>query len=101
LQREVGHRLGEADTWDSLGVAYHHLGRHVDAIAAYQRALALYRDHGNRYNEAGTLVRLGDTCQASGDAGTARDCWRTALTIFTDFDYPDAEQVQDRLRNAS
>jgi tetratricopeptide (TPR) repeat protein/transcriptional regulator with XRE-family HTH domain len=100
LAQEVGNRMGEAWTWDSLGVAYHHLGRHTDAIAAHQQALALFRDLGDRYNEADTLVHLGDTHDASGDTGTARDCWRAALAILTDLDYPDAEQVRARLHKA-
>jgi hypothetical protein len=45
------------------------------------------------------LVRLGDTYHASGDTGAAGDTWRPALSIFTDLDHPDAEQVRARLRN--
>ena len=99
LAQEVGYRQGEADTWDSLGFAYHHLGRHTDAVAAYQQALALFRDLGNRYYEAETLVHLGDTYDASGDAEAARDRWRAALAILTDLDHPDADQVRARLHN--
>ena len=52
---------------DSIGVAYRHLGRHAEAIAAYQPTLALLRDIGHRYHAAETLVHLGDTYRASGD----------------------------------
>ena len=33
----TGH--GQADTWDSLGYAHHHLGHHAEAIACYRHAL--------------------------------------------------------------
>jgi tetratricopeptide (TPR) repeat protein len=99
LQQELGHRRGEAATWDSLGVAHHHLGRYADAVACYHQALTLFRDLGNRYNEADTLVHLGDTCDASGDTGAARARWRVALAILTDLDHADAEQVHARLCN--
>jgi hypothetical protein len=46
------------------------------------------------------LVHLGDTHDASGDTDAARDCWRAALAILTDLDYPDAEQVRARLHKA-
>ena len=97
LYQELGYRPDEATTWDSLGVAYHHLGRHADAIAAHEEALALFREGGYRYYEARTLVRLGDTHHATKDSDGAQDCWRGALAIFTDLDHPDAEQVRARL----
>ena len=61
---------GEAQTWDSLGLTHHHLGQHREAADCYGQALDLYRElaeHGlgDRYNEAATLVRLGDARRAA------------------------------------
>ena len=54
---------------DSLGFIHHHLGHRSRAVACYHRALELYREFGDRYYEAGTLTRLGDTYHADGSAG--------------------------------
>jgi cytochrome c-type biogenesis protein CcmH/NrfG len=66
LLRELNHRPGQAATWDSLGYAYHHLGDRGQAVTCFNQAIALYRDLGERYQEAGTLARLGDSHQAGG-----------------------------------
>jgi tetratricopeptide (TPR) repeat protein len=99
LLREDADRRAEASTFDSLGFAYHHLGQHANAITAYQQALTSFRDLGLRYFGARTLTHLGDTYEASGQIGAARDCWEQALVMFAEFDYPDAEQVRERLRS--
>ena len=44
--RELGHRDGEAQTLDSIGYAYHHLGQHRQAVACYQHALGIFRARG-------------------------------------------------------
>jgi tetratricopeptide (TPR) repeat protein len=56
-----------------LGYAHHHLGQYRDAVACYQRALALFRETEDRYFEADTLAHLGDTHYAAGDS------WRRSL----------------------
>ena len=53
----------QAETWDSLGYAHHHLGQPLQAIVCYEHAIDLYRDFGDRYNEADTLAHLGDTIE--------------------------------------
>ena len=68
----LGDRDGEADTWDSLGYAHHHLGHHAQAADCYQHALTLFRDLGDRYNEADTLTHLGDTHQVGSTLGYGR-----------------------------
>ena len=81
----------QAATWDSLGYAHHHLGHHAQAITCYQQALDLFRDLGDRYDEADTLTHLGDTHHAAGDPDAARDAWQQALTILDELDHPDAD----------
>jgi tetratricopeptide (TPR) repeat protein len=96
LLRDLGDRFGEAGTWNSLGYAHHHRGRHAQAITCYQHALDLYRAFGDRYFEAHTLSR-----HAAGHLHAARDAWQEALTILDDLDHPDAEQVRAKLHNLS
>jgi tetratricopeptide (TPR) repeat protein len=82
---------------DSLGYAHHHLGRHTQATTCYQRALALFRDLGDRHLEAAVLTRLGDTHHASGDPAAARTAWTHALDILTDLDHLSALDVRTKL----
>ncbi len=87
----------QADTWDCLGHAHHHLGHHDQAAACYRHALALYQRIGDRYSQAATINRLGDTRDAAGDHGAAHRTWQQALTILDDLDHPDSSQVRAKL----
>src|SRR5262249_13761565 len=97
LHREVGNPQGEAEAWDSLGYAHHHLGRHESAVACYRGALDLFHAVGDRCSEALALSSLGDTLDAAGDAGAARDAWRRALHPLDQLGHPDAEAIRARL----
>jgi tetratricopeptide (TPR) repeat protein len=77
--------------------AHHHLGHHPQALTCYQHALDLFRDLGDRYEEAATLTRLGDTHHAAGDLAAARDTWQRALVILDELDHPYADQVRAKL----
>ena len=88
---------GLAKTWDSLGYAHHHLGQYTQAVACQQRALALYRDLGDRYNETEILTHLGDTHHVAGNHQDARAAWREALTILNDIQHPNAETISRKL----
>src|SRR5262249_7744922 len=84
--------------WDSLGYAHHHLAQHTQAADCYQHALHLYRDLGDRYNEAGTLTRLGDTQHTAGDTAAARTARTHALVTLTDLHHPAPHTVRAILR---
>ena len=101
MLRDLGDRAGEADAWDSLGYARHHLGRHADALACYQRAVDPYRDLGDLGSQAQALTRMGDTHHAAGSPVAARAAWRQALAIFDDLGHPSASQVRAKLASLS
>jgi hypothetical protein len=61
IHREIGDRLGQAATLDSLGYA-HRLGDQAKAIAALPSARDLFRESGNRYQEAATAIDVGRAC---------------------------------------
>jgi len=98
LQREIGDRFGQAETYDSLGYAHRHLGQLQEATTAYQQALTLYREFGDRYNEADTLAYLGDVHRTSGDLENARIAWQRALEILEQVDHADADRVRAKMR---
>jgi len=84
-------RFGEAATLDSLGYCHHQAGRHRQAVTFYEHALDTYADIGERYYRAHTLIRLGETRQASGNPRAARDHWQQAAQLLDDLHHPDAE----------
>ena len=52
------------------------------------------RDVGDRWGEADTLTRLGDTRHTVGELPPARQAWRQALAIFAELEHPDAEKIR-------
>jgi DNA-binding SARP family transcriptional activator/tetratricopeptide (TPR) repeat protein len=101
LHRATGGRPTDlGDTWDSLGYAHDHLGHHAEAVDCFQTALRLFRQFGDRYNEAVTLSRLGDAHEHAGDREGANGVWRQALDIFEALDRSEAEAVRIKLANA-
>jgi tetratricopeptide (TPR) repeat protein len=76
------HDSGAAGTLDSLGYIAHQTGQHTQALDYYRQALALRREHGNTYQEADTLISLGQTYAALGDDERARAEWRQALRLY-------------------
>lgn len=100
LYRRMSDRGGpsEANAWDTLAYAHHHLGNFRRAQTCYLRAVGMLRRSGDRYNEAGSLTRLGDTYAATGDDAAARAVWARATDILTEIDPPWAAEVRAKLQ---
>jgi len=81
LYRELGDRLGEANTLRSLGDAARMQDRYQDAIELYQQALPLYRELGARLGEARGLLGNGLALTSLGSA-SASDVLEEAARIF-------------------
>jgi tetratricopeptide (TPR) repeat protein len=101
MLRRLGDAYGQAAAWDSLGYIRYRLGEHGEAATCYRHALELLRDLGDRCEEANTLVRLGDACQAGGTPVDADRAWRRAADIFEQLDHPMAAEVGVRLNRPS
>ncbi|MEU6540686.1 BTAD domain-containing putative transcriptional regulator [Streptomyces sp. NPDC047000] len=101
LYRRMSDRGGpnEANTWDTLAYAHHRLGNFGRARTCYLRAVDMLRRSGDRYNEAGSLTRLGDTYAAAGDDAAARAVWAQAADILAEIDPPWAAEVRAKLRS--
>ena len=98
LNQELGlHRGEEAHAWDSLGYVEHQLGHYRDAADCYQSALSLFRELGDRFNEADILTHLGDARHAAGEQQEARAAWKRALVILDDLHHSDADKVRAKL----
>ncbi|MEH0422976.1 AfsR/SARP family transcriptional regulator [Streptomyces sp. B21-083] len=86
-----------ANVWDTLAFAHHGLGNLVRARLCYERAIRLLRAGGDRYNEAGSINRLGDTLALAGDIEGARAHWRAAVGIIAPMDPDWAAEIQQKL----
>ena len=58
----------------------------------------MFRELGDRYNQASVLIHIGDNLDANQDPAGAGAAWREALAILADLTHPDANQVRDKLR---
>jgi tetratricopeptide (TPR) repeat protein len=87
----LGNRSYLAHTWSCLADTYAGRGDRAEAIRCSEQALPLFRELGDRYGEASTLVRLGDLHDDAGIANTAR---AQAATILADFDTSAADQAR-------
>ena len=97
--RELGASAsaGESETWESLGYCHHQLGDYAEAQHAYRLSARLFGENGNTYNQAMSLVGLGTVHLDAGERQQAGEAWRTALSILTDLDHPDAVDVRAKL----
>lgn len=90
LARQHGDPAALADTACTLGNLARGIGDQVEARLRYEAALAIYRDHGDRYNAAYTLIqlaKLGDLGIPErpgnpADLATAESQCREALEIY-------------------
>ncbi|MBF2046834.1 MAG: tetratricopeptide repeat protein [Elainella sp. C42_A2020_010] len=81
LYREVGSRLGEANTLQAIGEVLQFLNQRQEALSRYEAALQLYREVGSRLGEANTLSGLGNVYRALDRVDQALDCHQQALNI--------------------
>ena len=59
IKRQIGNRLGEAQSLGNLGNVYNALGQYEKAISFHQKSLDIKRQIGNRLGEAQSLGSLG------------------------------------------
>ena len=77
--REIGARLGEANTLQAIGDILQFLDRREEALENYQSALTFYRDIGDRLGEANVLQEYG---KLQNNSTEARKYFSSAQKIF-------------------
>jgi len=87
-----------ASTCHSLGFIHAQLDEPGASAGFYQQAVLLYRQFGDRYNEADTLISMGDVARDSRDQPAAEAAWQAAAVILDDLGDPRAGEVRQRLR---
>ena len=73
------------------------VGRSAEAERQHERALALSRQTGDRYQQALAIDGLARACHARGDHPRARGLWLDALARYQRLGVPEAESVRAQL----
>jgi tetratricopeptide (TPR) repeat protein/transcriptional regulator with XRE-family HTH domain len=97
IHREVGDLQGKGWAHQHLGDVHRAWRRFDEAIDDYHHALTVRRETEFRYGEGITLDALGLTLQRTQCLDAAQACWRQALTILTELNAPEADDVRGRL----
>jgi tetratricopeptide (TPR) repeat protein len=92
-----GDRYNQANTWDSIGLAHHELGELELATSSYRRAIAFYREVGDRWARRTRSTGSADTHRAAGRAAAARDAWRRAAETLDQIGDAGAAQIRAKL----
>ncbi len=80
--RDIGARLGEANTLIAIGDVLQFLDRRSEALERYEQALAFYRDIGYRLGEANTLKAIGNVLQFLKRSSEALERYEQALAFY-------------------
>ncbi|GAB3882969.1 BTAD domain-containing putative transcriptional regulator [Kibdelosporangium lantanae] len=93
----LGASTSKADTLDTIGYVYHHLGDHAQAVAYYQRCLVLGQESQDIMTQGTALARIGDVHWDAGELAEARQAWQDALAVLGDVNPPDSVQLRAKL----
>ncbi len=93
LYRQIGDRLGEANTIKALGHVALQQDRYDDAAQRYEHALPIYHQIGDRLGEANTIQALGHVALQQDRYDDAAQRYEHALPIY--------RQIGDRLGEAN
>ena len=84
MKVEVDHADSRADVLERTGHALTTIGDYERAVAAYENALQLFRDRGERTGEAAVHVGIGSVYSRRGDFATALNHFEQARKVFTE-----------------
>ena len=97
LSRDTGERSAETEALSLLGELSLATGDHEQARIHFAAALALASHTGDKYWQACAFDGLARSHHAAGDLARARRRWHQALTLYTEMDAPEADQVRAQL----
>ncbi|MDJ0737391.1 MAG: tetratricopeptide repeat protein, partial [Nostocaceae cyanobacterium] len=80
--RQIGSRLGEANTLKAIADVLQFLDRRDEALERYEQALQFYRQIGSRLGEANTLQAIADVLQFLDRRDEALERYEQALQFY-------------------
>jgi predicted ATPase len=108
LRRQVGDRLGVAQSLAALGFIASHRDAFPKARAFYEEALAIHRDLDDQHGIARSLYNLSDLLREEGDLAAARRLCQDSLVLWQELGDTDmvayltwSQAVVDRLEGRS
>jgi len=87
IYREIGDRVGEANYFGNLGIAYGFLGQSHRAIEFLEQSLDISREIGDRVGEAHSLGNLGNAHQSLEQYHRAIEFHQQSLDISREIEY--------------
>ncbi|HET9255513.1 MAG TPA: tetratricopeptide repeat protein [Pseudonocardiaceae bacterium] len=100
LYRNLGNRIGEAETLNNLGHLLAASGAPANACAHHAQALSIAQTLGTPLEEARALEGIGRCHRAQGRASEGVAYLREALTLYQRLGSPDANHLEETLREA-
>ena len=100
MYREIGARLGEANTLSSLGQAALAAGDQAEADVLLEQALNIYRFIGDRYSIPAQIGNYGWTLRRLGRPQEARPYLRQAAELFDQIGLPEYAERHRRAAEA-
>jgi tetratricopeptide (TPR) repeat protein len=97
LFRQVGDRLGEANTIYAMGEVARKTGAHAEAKRHYQWAVETYEAIGGRLGQANVLDSLGELAEAQGAWQEAVEWFARALAVYEAIGAPYARVTRRNL----
>ena len=88
-----------ATRWTASATPTHGLGDFGAAISYHRKAIYVWRDLGDRYEEATALVHLGDAQLAADDSAAAAAAWRLAADMYDQLGQPEAGPTREKLQH--
>lgn len=95
IYKEIGNRVGEGQTLNSIGIVYANLGQYSQALEFLKQALVIHRDFGDspsgdsyasHVSQAKTLHYIGQVYRLQRDYARALEFLRQELTIYRQID---------------
>jgi tetratricopeptide (TPR) repeat protein len=95
--RQAGYQDDEMRTLSLLARALHQAGQPAAARAELEIAVQLAAETSNTYHQANTHCDLAESHHRDGQHRQARYHWQRALTLYTEADAPEADEIRTRL----